>query len=55
MIVGVVVENFQRCQELQGEEDKTKLILAKWQNYLAEKRKLEYAVDIFLTLDIMDW
>ena len=30
MIVGVVVENFQRCRELQGDKDNAKKALAKW-------------------------
>ena len=30
MIVGVVVENFQRCREMQGDEEKAKKALDKW-------------------------
>lgn len=38
MIVGVVVENFQRCQELQSSEEKTKLIIDKWKARLIQNR-----------------
>lgn len=37
MIVGVVVENFQRCRELQGDKDNAKKALAKWRECARNK------------------
>lgn len=39
MIVGVVVENFQKCQELQDKQTKTKVVLDKWKAHVMESRK----------------
>ena len=58
MIVGVVVENFQRCQELQEDQDKAKAVIEKWKLCLKKSCKNNYfskisaqGVDRLLTLN----
>ena len=43
MIVGVVVENFQKCQELQDiQSNKARNVLQKWKKTIEQRRKKIY-------------